>query len=164
MGQTLHYTDDYLTPYGPAFIAVRERDIVFWGFCSKAEAAGLRYALKKKWHNAKWQAASEAVGALAENAHAAPVRLALAGTPFQHSVWQKLLDIPKGHVTSYKWLADELNSAPRAIGGAVGANPVSLLVPCHRVLATDKTLNCYRWGLEVKARILVAEDAIFRQA
>ncbi|MEC8290662.1 MAG: methylated-DNA--[protein]-cysteine S-methyltransferase, partial [Pseudomonadota bacterium] len=86
------------------------------------------------------------------------------GTPFQHSVWQKLLDIPQGHVTSYKGLADELNSAPRATGGAVGANPVSLLVPCHRVLAADKRLNGYRWGLEVKARILAAEGAIFRQA
>ena len=97
-------------------------------------------------------------------ARAAPARLALAGTPFQHSVWQKLLDIPQGHVTSYKGLADELNSAPRATGGAVGANPVSLLVPCHRVLAADKRLNGYRWGLEVKARILAAEGAIFRQA
>ena len=103
------------------------------------------------------------MGALAENTRAA-ARLALAGTPFQHSVWQKLLDIPQGHVTSYKGLADELNSAPRAIGGAVGANPVSLLVPCHRVLAADKRLNGYRWGLEVKARILAAEGAIFRQA
>ena len=111
-----------------------------------------------------WQAAPEAVGALAKNARASSVRLALAGTPFQHSVWQKLLDIPHGHVTSYKGLADELNSAPRAIGGAVGANPVSLLVPCHRVLAADKRLNGYRWGLEVKARILAAEGAIFRQA
>ncbi|MEC7154423.1 MAG: methylated-DNA--[protein]-cysteine S-methyltransferase, partial [Pseudomonadota bacterium] len=125
---------------------------------------GLRDALNQKWHNATWQAAPEALGALAKNARAAPARLALAGTPFQHSVWQKLLDIPHGHVTSYKGLADELNSAPRAIGGAVGANPVSLLVPCHRVLAADKRLHGYRWGLEVKARILAAEGAIFRQA
>ena len=163
-GQTLYYTDTYLTPYGPAFIAACDRDIVFWGFCSKAEAGGLRDALKQKCQNATWQAAPEAVGALAKNARASSVRLALAGTPFQHSVWQKLLDIPQGHVTSYKGLADELNSAPRATGGAVGANPVSLLVPCHRVLAADKRLNGYRWGLEVKARILAAEGAIFRQA
>ena len=91
-----------------------------------------------------------------------PGHLTLAGTPFQHRVWQKLLDIPQGQVTSYKELADALGSAPRAIGGAVGANPVSLLVPCHRVLAADKTLNGYRWGLETKARILAAEGAAFR--
>ena len=163
-GQTLHYTDAYLTPYGPAFIAACNHDIVFWGFCSKAEAGDLRDALRRKWHNATWQAAPEAVGALAEKACAAPARLALAGTPFQHSVWQKLLDIPQGCITSYKELSDALNSAPRAIGGAVGANPVSLLVPCHRALAADKRLNGYRWGLEVKARILAAEGAIFRQA
>ena len=163
-GQVLYYTDAYLTPYGPAFIAARDRDIVFWGFCSKVEAGVLRDTLKQKWHNANWQVASEAVGALAENARAASARLALAGTPFQHSVWQKLLDIVHGRVTSYKKLADELNSAPRAIGGAVGANPVSLLVPCHRVLGADKTLNGYRWGIEVKARILAAEGAVFQQA
>ena len=163
-GQTLHYADAYLTPYGPAFIAACDRNIVFWGFCSKAEAGGLRDVLKQKWHNATWQAVPEVVGALAENALASPARLALTGTPFQHSVWQKLLDIPKGQVTSYKRLADELNSAPRAIGGAVGANPVALLMPCHRVLAADKRLSGYRWGLEVKARILAAEGAIFRQA
>ena len=163
-GQTLNYTDAYLTPYGTAFIAARDRDIVFWGFCSKVEAGGLRDALKQKWRNANWQVASEAVGTLAENARAASARLALSGTPFQHSVWHKLFDIPKGHVTSYKGLADELNSAPRAIGSALGANPISLLVPCHRVLAADKALNGYRWGLDIKARILAAEGAIFRQA
>ena len=69
-GQTLHYTDAYLTPYGPAFIGACDCDIVFWGFCSKAEAGGLRDALQQKWHNANWQAAPEAVGALAENARA----------------------------------------------------------------------------------------------
>lgn len=161
-GRTLHYADAHLTPYGSAFIATCDRDIVFWGFCSKAEAGGLRDALGHKWHNAAWQAAPETVGALAKNACAMPGHLTLAGTPFQHRVWQKLLDIPQGQVTSYKELADALGSAPRAIGGAVGSNPVSLLVPCHRVLAVDKTLNGYRWGLETKARILAAEGAAFR--
>ena len=163
-GRTLHYTDTYLTPYGPAFIAASDRDIVFWGFCTQADAGGLRDALGRKWHNGAWQAAPEMVGALAEGARTAPAHLALAGTPFQHRVWQKLLDIPQGQVASYKQLADALSSAPRAIGGAVGANPVSLLVPCHRVLAADKSLNGYRWGLAVKARILAAEGAAFQSA
>ena len=148
-----------MTPYGSAFIATCDRDIVFWGFCSKAEAGGLRDALGHKWHNAV-AGGAETVGALAKNACAPGHHL--AGTPFQHRVWQKLLDIPQGQVTSYKELADALGSAPRAIGGAVGANPVSLLVPCHRVLAADKTLNGYRWGLKTKARILAAEGAAFR--
>ena len=163
-GLALRYTDTYLTPYGPAFVAARGDEIVFWGFCSKAEAGGLRDALGRKWHNSAWQSDSEGVGALAENARLAPARLALAGTPFQHRVWQKLLDIPPGQIVSYKQLADALGSAPRAIGGAVGANPASLLVPCHRVLAADKKLNGYHWGLEVKARILAAEGAAFQPA
>ena len=163
-GLTLRYTDTYLTLYGPTFVAASGDEIVFWGFCSKVEAGGLRDALGRKWHNSAWQSDSEGVGALAERARVASARLALAGTPFQHRVWQKLLDIPKGEVASYKGLADALGSAPRAIGGAVGANPVSLLVPCHRVLAADKQLNGYRWGLEVKARILAAEGAAFQPA
>jgi AraC family transcriptional regulator of adaptative response/methylated-DNA-[protein]-cysteine methyltransferase len=163
-GLTLRYTDTYLTPYGPTFIAACAREIVFWGFCSQAEAGRLRDALERKWHNSAWHPAPETVGALAERARVAPARLALAGTPFQHRVWQKLLDIPPGQVASYKQLADALGSAPRAIGGAVGANPVSLLVPCHRVLGTGKSLNGYRWGLGVKARILAAEGAAFQPA
>ena len=163
-GLRLRYTDACLTPYGPAFVAARADEIVFWGFCSKVEARGVRAALGRTWHNSAWKSDPEGVAALAERACAAPVRLALAGTPFQHRVWQKLLDISQGEVTSYKRLADALGSAPRAIGGAVGANPVSLLVPCHRVLAADKKLNSYRWGLEAKARILAAEGVAFRPA
>ena len=163
-GQTLHYTDAYLTPYGPAFVAAKTDEIVFWGFCSKAEARGLRDALGRKWHNSAWQPDPEGVVALAERARVGPARLTLAGTPFQHRVWQKLLGISQGEATNYKGLAEALGSAPRAIGGAVGANPVSLLVPCHRVLAEDKKLNGYRWGLEVKARILTAEGVAFRPA
>ncbi len=163
-GITLCYTDTYLTPYGPTFIAARACEIVFWGFCSQPEAGRLRDELQRKWHNSAWRPSPETLGALADRACAAPVRLVLAGTPFQHRVWQKLLDIPLGQVASYKQLADALHSAPRAIGGAVGANPVSLLVPCHRVLGTGKSLNGYRWGLGLKARILAAEGAAFQPA
>ena len=161
-GRTLRYTDTYLSPYGPTFIAACAHEIVFWGFCSQVEARCLRDALEGKWHNGAWELESETVGALAERACVLPVRLALAGTPFQHRVWQKLLDIPQGQVASYKQLANELGSAPRAIGGAVGANPISLLVPCHRVLGAGKSLNGYRWGLAVKASILAAEGVAFQ--
>lgn len=161
-GRPFDYTDTYLTPFGPALVVACGHDIVFWGFCSQIEAGRVRDAVQQKWQPASLRAAPQAVNALAENARAAPAHLALAGTSFQHRVWQKLLDIPQGHTSSYKQLADALHSAPRAIGGAVGANPVSLLVPCHRVLAADKTLNGYRWGLEVKARILAAEGVAFK--
>ncbi|MEL0072152.1 MAG: methylated-DNA--[protein]-cysteine S-methyltransferase, partial [Rhodobiaceae bacterium] len=90
---------------------------------------------------------------------ATPPPLLLIGTPFQHKVWRALLRIKPGTTTSYGALAEKLNTAPRALGGAVGANPVSCLVPCHRVLDGKGGLNGYRWGLGVKRQLLQAEGA-----
>tara|TARA_E500000178_G_scaffold344614_1_gene393189 strand:- start:3126 stop:3728 length:603 start_codon:yes stop_codon:yes gene_type:complete len=156
-GQTFRYGMDCATPYGPAFVIMRGPDIVFWGFCDAREAAQIRVDLDKKWQPAAWQEDSVGVGQVAARACHAPAALALSGTAFQHRVWQALLDIPHGQIVSYKNIADAVNSAPRAVGRAVGSNPVSLLVPCHRVLAADGSLNGYRWGLQIKARVLAAE-------
>jgi methylated-DNA-[protein]-cysteine S-methyltransferase len=85
-----------------------------------------------------------------------------AGTPFQQSVWDALRGIPSGHTTSYAELARRLGrpQAARAIGAAVGRNPVSIVVPCHRVLGTDGTLTGYAGGLERKAALLQLEGAL----
>jgi len=87
--------------------------------------------------------------------------LDLAGTDFQKSVWRKLLDIPFGARTSYGQIAAELGNpkASRAVGSAVGANPVSLLVPCHRVLPSSGKSGNYRWGADRKLALLDAEQA-----
>ena len=87
----------------------------------------------------------------------ASVPLRLAGTPFQLRVWQALREIPYGHTVSYGALARKLGSSPRAVGGAVGRNPISLLVPCHRVVGADGSLTGYAGGLEAKARLLEME-------
>jgi methylated-DNA-[protein]-cysteine S-methyltransferase len=85
-----------------------------------------------------------------------------AGTPFQQSVWQALLAIPRGGTTSYAALARELGRprAARAIGAAVGRNPVSIVVPCHRVLGTGGALTGYAGGLERKTALLQLEGAL----
>jgi len=67
--------------------------------------------------------------------------LNLKGTPFQKRVWQALLNIPFGQIKTYGQLAQELNTSPRALGGAVGANPVPILVPCHRVMGSNSKLT-----------------------
>ena len=90
------------------------------------------------------------------------VPLDLQGTAFQQRVWQALLGIPFGATTTYGTLADGLRarSAVRAVGAAVGRNPVSLIVPCHRVLGTDGSLTGYAGGLERKRALLDLERGL----
>ena len=82
-----------------------------------------------------------------------------SGTPFQEAVWRELTGIPRGGVLTYSEVASLVGRprAVRAVGSACGANPVALLVPCHRVVASDGSLGGYRWGVERKAKILSAE-------
>ena len=84
------------------------------------------------------------------------VPLHLKGTEFQLRVWKELLNIPFGETTTYKDIAAALQTpkAFRAVGSAIGENPVSVLIPCHRVLRTDGALGGYHWGLERKVRLL----------
>ena len=87
-------------------------------------------------------------------------RVYLGGTPFQISVWHALLQIPFGETTTYKEIANQVNAprAYRAVGSAVGANPISLLIPCHRVLPVRGKVGNYRWGASRKSALLIAED------
>lgn len=84
------------------------------------------------------------------------VRLHLTGTPFQFKVWKALLSVPSGTVTTYSQLAQLIGSAKavRAVGNAVGKNPVSLLIPCHRVIRSDGLSGGYHWGADRKKCIL----------
>lgn len=84
------------------------------------------------------------------------------GTPFQQSVWQALLGIPRGKTTSYAELGRRVGrpQAARAVGAAVGRNPVSIVVPCHRVVGTSGALTGYAGGLERKSALLRLEGAL----
>lgn len=92
-----------------------------------------------------------------------PAVLALdpKGTPFQRRVWQQLRKIPYGETTTYGELARQLGQpkAAQAIGNAVGRNPLSVIIPCHRVLGTDGTLRGYAGGLAIKEALLLNEGA-----
>ncbi|MCU1306360.1 MAG: ogt [Acidobacteriaceae bacterium] len=89
--------------------------------------------------------------------------LAPEGTPFQQRVWQELLRIPYGETISYGELATRVGNpkASRAVGGANGQNPISLIVPCHRVIGSDLSLTGYGGGLNVKEALLKHEGARF---
>jgi O-6-methylguanine DNA methyltransferase len=82
-----------------------------------------------------------------------------AGTPFQRKVWRVLRTIPRGQTRSYAWVAGKIGKprAARAVGSACGANPVPIVVPCHRVLASDGSLGGYSGGLHRKKRLLQLE-------
>lgn len=85
--------------------------------------------------------------------------LHLRGTDFQLRVWRELLNVGRGECVSYGELANRVGCAggARAVGSAVGRNPVSILVPCHRVVRSSGDLGGYYWGLELKSRILADE-------
>ena len=88
------------------------------------------------------------------------------GTAFQQSVWQQLLKIPYGKTTTYGAIAASLRSAgqtasPQAVGGAVGRNPIAILIPCHRVIGADGSLTGYAGGLEIKRQLLSLECHVY---
>lgn len=88
--------------------------------------------------------------------------LYLAGTDFQMRVWEELLKIPVGSLKTYKEVATALNieKGVRAVGSAIGRNPIAFLIPCHRVIRSDGGLGGYRWGLERKKRIIDWEQSL----
>lgn len=87
--------------------------------------------------------------------------LAPRGTPFQKKVWDMLLAIPYGHTTTYGALAARLGKrSAQAVGGAVGHNPISLIVPCHRVIGADGSLTGYAGGVDKKMELLAMEGVL----
>ena len=93
------------------------------------------------------------------------VPLDLTGsTPFQRQVWRAARHIPYGRVRSYRWIAARVGDArsARAVGNALGANPVPLLIPCHRVVASDASLGGFTGGLRTKRRLLALEGSLHK--
>lgn len=83
------------------------------------------------------------------------------GTPFQKKVWAAMSRIPYGETRTYQWLAEQVKvNSPRAVGQACGSNPLPILIPCHRVVASDGTLGGYGGGLKIKRHLLKIEGAL----
>jgi AraC family transcriptional regulator of adaptative response/methylated-DNA-[protein]-cysteine methyltransferase len=119
--------------------------------------------MQRRWPRADYVEAADATAPLARRifdpqtwAADRPLRVVLIGTDFEVRVWQTLLRIPLGKATTYSDIACRLGkaSASRAVGAAVGKNPVSFVVPCHRVLGRSGALTGYHWGLTRKQAIL----------
>lgn len=153
------------SPFGPALIMGTERGICGLAFAAETGQQEAFDDLANRWPDS---AMIEDPDYLAPWAHAAfgaetSAPLHLIGAPFQIKVWEALLAIPSGHVTTYSDIAAAIGNpkAVRAVGTAVGRNPVSLLIPCHRALRKSGALGGYHWGLPVKRAILAFEAARF---
>jgi AraC family transcriptional regulator of adaptative response/methylated-DNA-[protein]-cysteine methyltransferase len=157
------------SPVGEMLVAVTER-----GVCSIAfgeTAVGLEARLRTQFRNATITR-TPATGALAEaieftlsqlTEHPAALYLPLdlRATAFQQRVWSALMEIPRGETRSYADIARvvERPKAVRAVARAIASNPVALAIPCHRVIGKDGGLTGYRWGVELKARLLEMEKS-----
>ena len=154
------------TPFGRCLIAVTERGICRLEFIDSAEKEIAIQRLQKAWPNAlinRNDTVTENIIRqifIPQNSSTnKPLPLLLQGTNFQLKVWQALLRIPVGCVTSYGFLAKKVGqpTASRAVGTAIGNNPISYLIPCHRVLRGDGGIGGYRWGIDRKLAILGKE-------
>jgi len=152
------------TPFGKALLASTPRGLSHLSFVeSGAEGAALA-ALDSSWPNAAKARDDAAAAGLARRIWAevpatstrTPLPLAVKGTNFQLKVWQGLLDLETGAPTTYAELAHAAGAgrAARAVGNAVGANPIAWLIPCHNVLRKDGRLGGYQWGADRKRAML----------
>lgn len=154
------------SPFGEALILATERGIAGLAFVN--EDAGQSHAEALADMTRRWPMATFVENAAATALHARrvfepaawtadqPVRLILIGTDFEVRVWEALLKIPMGRAVSYNDIARHLGqpTASRAVGTAVGRNPISFVVPCHRVLRGDGNLGGYHWGLTRKRALI----------
>ncbi|AWD21532.1 methylated-DNA--[protein]-cysteine S-methyltransferase [Fuscovulum blasticum] len=153
------------SPFGPALVMGTDRGICGIGFSDEVGEEAAFVDLASRWPHATYVENPEALRPWALSAFApsagAETPLHLIGAPFQIKVWEALLAIPTGHVTTYSEIATRVGhpSAQRAVGTAVGRNPISFLIPCHRALRRDGGLGGYHWGLPRKRAMLAWEAA-----
>lgn len=152
------------SPFGPALVGMTERGVCHLAFVDDVDEA--HADLRQRWPAASLvedpAATAEVVDRVfAPDADDTPLAVLVSGTNLQVQVWQALLRIPEGTTVSYGTLARAIGrpDATRAVAGAVAANRLAVLIPCHRVLRSTGALSGYRWGADRKRRLLAVEAA-----
>lgn len=165
-GENLSLNYSYAeSPFGNILVASTPKGICYMAF-AEDETIALR-ELKDQFPNARYQ---QMVDMIQQNAlyiftqdwkELSKIKLHLKGTDFQLKVWEALLKVPLGGLTTYGKLAAQLNTpkASRAVGSAVGDNPVAFLIPCHRVIQSTGSIGQYHWGSNRKAAMIGWESA-----
>lgn len=165
-GKGLHINYSFAeTPFGNIIVASTEKGICYMAFCDDKELAFA--TMQSQFSNAGF---SQMTDLIQQNALAfftqdwsklKKIKLHLKGTDFQLKVWQTLLKIPLGQLTTYGAIAGEIDNknASRAVGAAIGSNPVAFLIPCHRVIQSTGIFGGYLWGSTRKTAIIGWEGA-----
>lgn len=162
-GVTIFY-DWHATLLGRALLAATEKGLCGLSFGSAQEQESQFSDMEARWPEARFVARESEVAPYRESIFArggtGRIPVQLFGTPWQLKVWQALLAIPEGSAVAYGALAERLCSAraARATASAIARNPIAILIPCHRVIASTGALGGYRWG-ETRKRALLALEA-----
>jgi AraC family transcriptional regulator of adaptative response/methylated-DNA-[protein]-cysteine methyltransferase len=161
-GLTIRY-GYHLSPFGRALVMVTDRGLAGLAFCDSGGDRETFQDMASRWPNAAYVEDMAATMPYAARIFdparwraEEPLRVVLIGTDFQISVWEALLRIPIGTARTYSSIAEEIGrpKASRAVGAAIGANPISFVVPCHRALGKSGALTGYHWGLTRKRAML----------
>jgi AraC family transcriptional regulator of adaptative response/methylated-DNA-[protein]-cysteine methyltransferase len=161
-GLTLSY-GFHSSPFGDALLVATERGLAGLAFSDPDEKVRALDDMKRRWPRAQFREDTRCTAGLARRIfdpelwkQDQPLRVMMIGTDFEVRVWETLLKIPMGRVTTYSDIATEIHApkAARAVGAAVGKNPLAFVVPCHRVIGKSGDLTGYHWGLTRKRAIL----------
>ncbi len=157
----------HASPFGRALVMATERGLAGLAFSDGDDEASFR-DMADRWPNARYVADQDATAPYAARVFEPnawnsdqPLRVVLIGTDFQVRVWESLLKIPLGRAVTYSDIACDIGqpTASRAVGAAVGRNPISFVVPCHRAVGKSGALTGYHWGLTRKRAMLGWEAA-----
>ncbi len=161
------YTCPIDTPLGPMTAAAKDEALIgLWFVGQRYYPGGTEHWIHKPDYPVFTSLISQLGQYFSNEAGVPAVPLAPSGTPFQKMVWDQLLKIPLGHVVTYGQIAESIAAAQgrasmsaQAVGNAVGHNPISILIPCHRVVGANGDLTGYAGGLHRKAELLRIEKA-----
>jgi AraC family transcriptional regulator, regulatory protein of adaptative response / methylated-DNA-[protein]-cysteine methyltransferase len=151
------------SPFGEAIVVAAPRGMAGLGFVDGGDRAAALADMARRWPRARLLEDAGATGPYARRAFdpalwrpEAPLRVVMIGTDFELRVWETLLSVPMWRATTYSDIARKIGrpKAARAVGAAVGRNPISFVVPCHRVLGRSGALTGYHWGLARKQAII----------
>jgi len=151
------------TPFGEAIVVVTPRGLAGLGFVDDGAREEALNDMRRRWPNAGFESDQTATASYAARIFdrnqwrpGQPLRIVMIGTDFELRVWETLLRIPFGRAATYSGIAETIGrpKAARAVGGAVGRNPISFVVPCHRVIGRSGALTGYHWGITRKRAIL----------
>jgi len=151
------------SPFGEALVVGTARGICGLAFTAQTGAEASLADMKSRWPDAEFKEDLAAANAALSSIFGSKgeIEVLMIGAPFQIKVWEALMAVPTGEVATYSSLAERVGNpkAVRAVGTAVGRNPVSWLIPCHRALRKSGALGGYHWGLPVKRAMLAYEAA-----